>query len=100
MRIKKSYPPEQKAKIVLELLREEKTPAQISSETGIHVNQLGQWKKAALEALPKIFERKNQEIDELRKEMEKREEELYKEIGKLTTHLEWLKKKSGLKSPF
>ena len=100
MRTKKSYPPEQKAKIVLELLREEKTPAQISSEYGVHINQLNQWKKAALAALPTVFERKNQELNELRKETEKKEEDLYKEIGKLTTQLEWLKKKSGLKPPF
>ena len=100
MRIRKTHPPELKARVVLELLREEKTPAQISSETGVHLNLLQQWKKAALEALPKVFERKNQEMDELRKETEKKEEELYKEIGKLTTQLEWLKKKSGLKPPF
>ena len=98
--MKKSYTPEQKAQIVLEILKEEKTLAQISSETGVHVNQLRQWKMAAIEALPKAFERKNQEINELRKSNEKKEEELYKEIGKLTTHLEWLKKKSGLKPPF
>ena len=98
--MKKSYTPEQKAQIVLEILKEEKTLAQISSETGVHVNQLRQWKMAAIEALPKAFERKNQEINELRKLSEKKEEELYKEIGKLTTHLEWLKKKSGLKPSF
>mgnify|MGYP000962897727 CR=1 FL=1 len=98
--MRKTYPPELKAKIVLELLREEKTPAQISSEHGVHINQLQQWKKAVLEALPTVFERKNQELDELRKETDKKEEELYKEIGKLTTQLEWLKKKSGLKPPF
>jgi len=39
-------------------------------------------------------------IDELRRETEKKEEELYKEIGKLSTQLEWLLKKSGLKPPF
>ena len=98
--MRKTYPPELKAKIVLELLREEKTPAQISSEHGVHINQLQQWKKAVLEALPTVFERKNQELDELRKDTDKKEEELYKEIGKLTTQLEWLKKKSGLKPPF
>jgi len=98
--MRKTYSPELKARVVLELLREEKTPAQISSETGVHVNVLQQWKRTALEALPKVFERKNLEIDELRKASEKKEEELYKEIGKLTTHLEWLKKKSGLKPPF
>lgn len=98
--MRKSYPPEQKAKIVLELLKEEKTPAQLSSETGVHINQLLKWKKVAMDALPKVFERKNQEINELRKEAEKKEEELFKEIGKLSTQLEWLKKKSGLKPPF
>lgn len=40
MKKDKQYTEEQKAQIVLELLKEEKTVAQISSEYGVHANQL------------------------------------------------------------
>lgn len=98
--MRKTYTSEFKAKVVLEILREEKTLAQIASETGVHINQLRQWKEATLESLPKIFDRKNREQDEEKKVAERKEEEYLKQIGKLTTHVEWLKKKSGLNPPF
>ncbi|NBJ71599.1 transposase [Clostridium sp. 1xD42-85] len=41
-----------KSKIVLEILKEERSLAEISSEHGIHVNQLRQWRKAALDHMP------------------------------------------------
>jgi len=42
---------------VLEILREEKTIAQMASEYGVHRTQLHRWKKQALESLPELFER-------------------------------------------
>jgi hypothetical protein len=42
-----------------------------------------------------LFERRSKEA-ELIKEHEAEREELYAEIGRLTTQLVWLKKKSGL----
>jgi transposase len=38
--MKKYYTAQQKAKIVLEILKEERSIAQIASEYGIHSNQL------------------------------------------------------------
>ncbi|PHJ39941.1 hypothetical protein P378_00025 [Desulforamulus profundi] len=43
--MRKSYSGEFKAKVVLEILKEEKTISQIASEYGIHPNQLLKWKK-------------------------------------------------------
>lgn len=40
-----------KSKVVLEILKEEKTLAQIAAEFGVHPNQLSKWKKDALELL-------------------------------------------------
>lgn len=45
------YTNEFKAKVILELLREEKTAAQIAAEHGVHPTQLAQWKKEFLEAM-------------------------------------------------
>lgn len=49
----------QKAQIVLEILKEEKTINQIASEFGVHPNVLYRVKKQTLENLPKIFENEN-----------------------------------------
>jgi transposase len=84
-----------KAKIVQEAIREEKTNAQIASEYGIHPNQISQWKSLALAGLPNLFERQNKaQADQL--ERDAQTEELYAQIGRLTTQVAWLKKKSGL----
>ena len=97
--MKKHYTAEQKAKIVLEILKEERTIAQIASEQSIHPNQLYKWKAMAIEKLSEVFEdeRKNEQAQKAEHEREVRE--LYAEIGKLSTQLNWLKKKSGIEPP-
>src|SRR5690554_6732987 len=85
---------QEKAEIVLELLREEKTLNQIASEYGVHPFQLSQWKKTALEGLPDLFERKERELRKIEKEHQKKVDHLYKKIGDLTIQVDWLKKKS------
>ena len=94
---RQQYTKQKKAEIVLELLREEKTIAQIATEYGIHPTQLSQWKKTALEGLPELFERGEKAAQKAEKEQQKQVEQLYKEIGYLTTQVNWLKKKSGIK---
>jgi len=86
----------QKAQIVLEILREDKTIAQIASENSIHPNQLHRWKKQALENFSQLFEedRKGEKAREA--EHERQLNQLYAEIGRLSAQLSWLKKKSGL----
>lgn len=80
-----------KAKVALESIKGEKTMAQISSEYGVHVNQIRQWRKHLLSELPGLFSDKRQRAD---KEHEALEDELYRQIGQLKVELEWLKKKS------
>ena len=48
-KIRAHYSAERKAQIVLELLREERTFAQIAAEYGMHVNMLRKWKAQAVE---------------------------------------------------
>jgi transposase-like protein len=96
--MRKRHTSEFKAKAVQEVLKEEKTLAQIASEQGVHPNQLRQWKTKALEGLPSLFERDGKAQQE-KAEHDQQVQELYAEIGKLTTQLSWLKKKSGIEPP-
>jgi putative transposase len=93
---RKQYTKQKKAEIVLELLKEEKTIAQIAAEYEIHPTQLSQWKKTALDGLPDLFERGEKAAQKAEKKQLLQVEQLYKEIGYLTTQVRWLKKKSGI----
>jgi len=85
----------QKAQIAIEILKEEKTINQIASEFGVHPNVLYRVKKQTLENLPKIFTDENKGEIDRQAEHERQINMLYNEIGRLTTQLNWLKKKSG-----
>jgi len=79
-------------RIVLEMLREDKSVAQIASENSIHPNQLHRWKKQALENFSQLFEedRKGEKAREA--EHERQLNQLYAEIGRSSAQLSWLKK--------
>ena len=94
--IRKRYTSAQKAAIVLELLKEEETLPQIASRHGIHPNLLRKWKAQAVEGLPNLFSDEEKGQQALATEHQRQLDELYGEIGRLTTQLAWLKKKSGL----
>jgi transposase len=90
--MRKQYPSAFKARAVQELLKEEKTLAQLASEYEVHPTQLKSWRAIALEGLPSLFE-KQDSTTELKASYEQQLTELYAEIGKLTTQVTWLKKK-------
>jgi len=77
-------------------LKEEKSITEIASEHSIHPTQLRRWKEEAIKNLPSLFsdERKASKADKTIQE--RKVNELYSEIGRLTTQLNWLKKKSGI----
>ena len=85
----------QKAEIAIAILKEEKTINQIASEFGVHPNVLYRVKKQTLGNLPKLFTDENKDEISRQAEQERQINELYNEIGRLTTQLNWLKKKSG-----
>lgn len=91
--MRKNYPPSFKAQVVLEILKEEKTISQLAAEHGIHPNQLTRWRNQAIEQLPQLFADDRKGIAALKAGYEKQIEELYAEVGRLTTQLAWLKKK-------
>jgi len=90
------YSAEQKARLVLEALRGERTVQQIASDNNIAPNLLTRWKSEAISNLPQLFESENSKLRKQAKHHEEQVEELYTQIGKLTTELAWLKKKSGV----
>jgi transposase len=93
--MRKHHSPAFKAKIVQEAIKEDKTLAQIASENGLHPNQISQWKATALNGLPTLFARESKTKSD-QAAHEKQIEDLYAQIGRLTTQVVWLKKKSGL----
>ncbi len=81
-----------KAQVVQELLKEEKSIAQLAAEYSVHPTQLGKWKAMALKGLPSLFEERS-EVGALKTAHEAQLTALYAEIGRLTTKVAWLKKK-------
>ena len=90
--MRKQYTAAFKARVVQEILKEEKTLAQIAAEYEVHPTQLKNWRALTLEGLPGLFE-KQDSTTELKARYEQQLTELYAEIGKLTTQVTWLKKK-------
>jgi transposase-like protein len=91
---KKTYTATFKAQVVLELLKEDQTISQLASKYGVHPSLLRDWKTVALNALPTAFERRDTRAASEAAHTQQLEE-LYAEIGRLTTQLNWLKKKLG-----
>jgi len=94
--MRKHYSATFKAEIVQEVLKEDKLISQIASVHGVHPNLIGEWKAAALKGLPSLFEKEHSELTKERAAHERRLNELYAEIGRLTTQVTWLKKKAGI----
>jgi transposase-like protein len=90
---RKRHTPEFKAKVALEALREQKTAAQIASENDVHVTQISQWKKEALEHLAAAFTPGGAKA--IARNEEALKEKLYSQIGQLKVEIDWLKKKSA-----
>ena len=90
-KIRKRHSWEFKLKVVLALLKGEKTLAQLSSEYGVHATQLKEWRDQALEAMQERFGTKRGR----KKQGEATEEVLYQEIGRLKVELDFLSGKLG-----
>lgn len=93
--IRKQYSSQFKAQVVQELLAGEQTLGQIASKYSIHPNVITKWRKAALAAMPNAFDEQTQKaVNALKAQHEKEKEQLYAQIGHLTTQLNWLEKKA------
>src|SRR5579862_9295278 len=92
---RKQYSADFKAKVVKEMLREEKTVGQLVAEYEVHSNMLYRWREQMLAGLPGLFsDQAVQELAEKEAQWEKEREALYAEIGRLPKQVTWLEKKS------
>jgi len=90
-----TYSAEQKTKIVLELLKEEESLAQIATKYKITSQSITKWKKQFLENASLAFE-PAKAVQEFKNEIKSKDEEieeLQKQLGKSVVEKEWLAKK-------
>jgi len=92
-RKRRTWTPEEKAAIVLEILREENTLAEISKKYDVSQQLLSRWKTEFIANMSTVFNKKNEDVDKLKQEHEDEKELLVKKIGELTLDVDWLKKK-------
>jgi len=90
---RKKYTPEEKAKIVLEVLREENTLAEIANKYDVSQQLISRWKSEFLSNMATVFDKKANETEKLKIEYEAEKEALITKIGQLTIDIDWLKKK-------
>jgi transposase-like protein len=90
-RKRRRFSSEFKARVVRAALREDKTLAELAGQFDVHPNQITEWKRQALEALPEVFSRRKAADA---KAAEDHEARLYEQVGKLQVELEWMKKKA------
>ena len=90
MRKRRNFDPNFRARVALEAIKGTRTLSEISSEYKVHVNLIIKWKKELGAKLPSLFQKTNNE--ELADALGKNDE-LYKEIGKLKMEVDYLKKK-------
>jgi len=92
---RKRYSPEEKAKIVLEVLREENTLVEISNKYGVSQQLISRWKSEFLVNMPLVFDKKANEAEKLKKQFEAEKAALERKVGELTIDIDWLKKKQA-----
>jgi transposase-like protein len=73
-RKRRTWTPEDKAAIVLEILREENTLAEISKKHDVSQQLLSRWKAEFIANMPAVFNKKNEEVDKLKQDYEDEKE--------------------------
>lgn len=91
---RKKHSSKLKAKVALAAIKSEQTVNEIASQYEVHPNQVGIWKKQAINELANLFSDKREHKN---KQQQNLTDELYKQIGQLKVELDWLKKKSEFK---
>ena len=83
---------EQKAKIALEALRGDRTLQEIASKHQVHPNQVGAWKRQAIEGLGEVF---TKGVERHRRDHESDVRDLHAKIGELIVERDFLSRGSG-----
>jgi transposase-like protein len=96
MKTRRHFTPEFKAHLVQQILREEQSVSQLAAQHGLHPNQLYRWRDQALAGLPGLFSSQAAQEQAARDAAHAQQvQDLYAQIGELTTQLRWLEKKAG-----
>jgi transposase len=77
---RRKHAPAFKAKVPLAALREEVTVAKLAGRLGVHPHQIYAWKKALVQAAPRVFADHPGQSDEL---SERKLAELYEKLGRV-----------------
>lgn len=85
-RTRRNHSAKFKARIALEALKGDATLAELASRHGIHVNQIGQWRKQLLERAGEVFENGNTGAEDA----ERRIHELQAKVGELVVERDFL----------
>ena len=88
-RTRRRFSAEFKAKVALEAIKGLSTVADPAGRHQVHSNQITQWKKQLLEALPEVFGRRREEDAQRLEQLIAR---LYQQIGQLKVELDWVRK--------
>jgi len=93
MKKRREYTPEYKAKLVIEVLREEKTLSEIAAREEINPKQLGNWKSEFLENAARAFSQNRDEKAAARQvaELQEKEKTYQAKVGQLTLEVDFLK---------
>jgi len=81
-----------KSKIVIEVIKGERTLNEIAAEYGIHPNLLSRWKTEFISNAGRVFSKETDEVEKVKQSYEKEKDELLKQIGQLSYEVAWLKK--------
>ena len=89
---KRKFSSEFKVRLVLEILREERTLGEIAREYEINPNQLAKWRNEFLERAPRVFDDPKAEKERHKTElaMAVERDRLLKTIGQLTMERDFL----------
>ena len=88
---KAKHSAEFRAKVALAAVKEVHTIGELSSQFGVHSQQIHKWKRRLVDGAEELFTRPGEE----RRRDEGDIAELYEQIGRLKMELEWLKKKAA-----
>ncbi len=89
---RRKFTAEFKAKVALEALRGDRTIQEIAARHKVHPNQVGTWKRQAMDGLGEVF---SNGAEKARRDVEAEVHELHAKIGQLTVERDFLAK--GLK---
>lgn len=89
---RKQHTSELKAKVAVAAIKAEHTASEIASMYGVHVSQIGIWKKQALQEMAQVFSSRRSSAVRAQEDMTAT---LYQQIGQLKVELDWLKKKAS-----